>query len=376
MNEDISQIQQAIQESRQLAAQGNYPNALLAAKRACLLVDDLEMDGPLPSEAGAAAYAELGLLLQRLGDSRRALDAYKTADERIRRLPYETGPSHYRLLVATTAINMAGLYTKQRLLEAAASRIDEALALLPVGDDLGGAVAVLRLGALNNRASIDAEQGNPEKAEVSLREALELGEGAISETPQVLPQLIEVSGRLANALKAQKRFDDAIDVATKGSRWAEAAYDAGSPVGVGLYVQTQLQQVDLCFAAGRYAQGEDHVWKAVEVSTGPQTLLVGAGFYASILRLSPKAADAGGLPRTEVVDAMSELMDKMDAEDAPSDLMLLIRARYAVLVESDAASGRAALEAAEKAGPSVRQLATALAADLRWLEAEAEGENP
>ncbi len=56
--------------------------------------------------------------------------------------------------------------------------------------------------------------------------------------------------------------------------------------------------------------------------------------------------------------------------------MLLIRARYAVLVESDAASGRAALEAAEKAGPSVRQLATALAADLRWLEAGAEGENP
>ena len=375
MNEDIKQVQQAIQQSRQLAGQGNYADALRAARRACALVDDLEMEGPLPSEAGAAAYAELGLLLQRLGDPRRALDAYKTADERIRRLPYETGPGHYKLLVATTAINMAGLYTKQRLLEAAASRIEEALALLPAGDEVGGTVGVLRLGALNNRASIDAEQGHPEKAEVSLREAMELGEATVAETPQVLPQLIEVSGRLANALKAQKKFDEAIDVAAKGGRWAEAAYDAGSPVGIGLYVQTQLQQVDLCYAAGRYAQGEDHVWKAVEVSTGPQTLLVGAGFYASILRLAPDAAEAGGLPREEVVAAMSELMDKMESEDAPADLMALIRARYSVLVDSDAEAGRAALKTAEKAGPSVRQLATALASDLRWLEGGAEEES-
>ena len=374
MNEVISQVQQAIQQCRQMAAKGQYPDALTAAKQACSLVDGLEMEGPLPFEAGAAAYAELGLLLQRLGDPRRALDAYKTADERIRRLPFETGPAHYKLLVATTGINTAGLYTKQRLLEAAARRIDEALALLPTNDQVGGAVAVLRLGALNNRASIDAERGEPEKAEVSLREAMELGEVTVTETPQVLPQLIEVSGRLANALKAQKKFDEALEAAGKGARWAEAAYDAGSPVGVGLYVQTQLQQVDLCFAAGKYAQGEDHVWKAVEVSTGPQTLLVGAGFYASILRLSAEAAEAGGLPREEVIDAMSELMDKMEHEDAPADLMSLIRARYSVLVDSDVEAGKAALKAAEKAGPSVRQLATALASDLRWLEGEGSSE--
>lgn len=367
MNEDIRQIQESIQQSRQLVAQGRHAEALGAARTACELVEQLDMEGPLPSEAGAAAYAELGLLLQRLGDSRRALDAYKSADERIRRLPYETGPDHYRLLVATTAINMAGLYTKQRLLEPAASRIDEALALLPSGDELSGAVAILRLGALNNRASIDAEQGHPERAEPSLREALDIGEAAVAETPQLLPQLIEVAGRLANSLKAQKRFDEAIDVATKGARWAEAAYDAGSPVGVALYVQTQLQLVDLCFVGGRYAQGEDHVWKAVEVSTGPQTLLVGAGFYASVLRQPEDKADAGGLPRAEVVDAMSELLTKMEEEDAPDDLMALVRARYAVLVSGDAAAGESALKAADQAGPAVRQLATALAADLRWL---------
>ena len=374
MNEDIRQVQQAIQKSRQLSARGQHSDALRSAREACTLVDGLDMEGPVPSEAGAAAHAELGLLLQRLGDSRRALEAYKTADERIRRLPYETGPAHYRLLVATTAINMAGLYTKQRLLEAAASRIDEALALLPSGEQLSGATAVLRLGALNNRASIDAEQGQPDKAETSLREALEIGEAAVGETPQLLPQLIEVSGRLGNALKAQKRFDEAIEAASKGARWAEAAYDAGSPVGVGLYVQTQLQLVDLCFVGGRYAQGEDHVWKAVEVNTGPQTLLVGAGFYSSVLRLPEAQAEAGGLPREEVVEAMSELLDKMAQEDAPADLMSLVRARYSVLVDGDAAAGERALKAADQAGPAVRQLAAALGADLKWLSERGVGD--
>jgi tetratricopeptide (TPR) repeat protein len=370
MNEEIAKVQQAIQSCRKHAATGQLSAALQAAQEACDLVDALQMEGPLPSEAGAAAYAELGLLLQRLGDPRRALDAYKTADERVRRLPFETGPGHYKLLVATTGINMAGLYTKQRLLDEATSRIDGALALLNSGDDLGGATPVLKLGALNNRASIDAEQGNPDKAEVSLREALALGETVIGTTPQVLPQLIEVSGRLANALKAQSKFDEALDVAAKGGRWAEAAYDAGSPVGVGLYVQTQLQQVDLCFAAGKYGQGEDHVWKAVEVNTGPQTLLVGAGFYASILRLDPGLAEAGGLPREEVIDAMTELIDKMTMEKAPAELMSLIRARYAVLVDGDVALGRAALKDAEKAGAAVRQLAMALASDLKWLDSK------
>ncbi len=369
MKEALAELQKTLQTARKSAAGGKIQEALVLARGATEAAEALEGDEPIVAEAKGAAFAELGLLLQRAGDAKQALAAYTRAETEVRRLPYKDGKPHYRLLVATTVINMAGLFTKQRLLDAAEEKITEAVALLESAEEAGPATQVLMVGALQNRAALETEQKRMDDAEKSLAQALAIGEGLVSQAPQLLPQLVEVSGRLAAVLRSRGRGDEAVTVAEKAARWAEAAYEAGSPIGVPLYVSTQLQLVDANFAAKRYAQGEDHLWKAVDTAPGPQTLLVGAGFYCSLLRMDDDALTEGGLPRPEVTEALDELIDRMQGANPPQVLLDLVRARRAALVERSGEEGKAALVSIESgASPVIQQLAKALQSDLAWLE--------
>lgn len=373
MKEALAELQKSIQTARKNAAAGKIKEGIALARQAVTLADGLEGDEPIVAEARGAAYAELGLLLQRGGDATRALEAYQQAEQAVRTLPYEDGKPHYRLLVATTVINLAGLYTKQRMLEAAEEKIGAAMDLLDSAKEAGPATQVLMVGALQNRAALEMEQKRMDAAEKSLSQALEIGEGLVSQAPQLLPQLVEVSGRLAAVLRSRQRADDAVNVAEKAARWAEAAYEAGSPIGVPLYVSTQLQLVDANFAAKRYAQGEDHLWKAVDTAPGPQTLLVGAGFYCSLLRMEDATLEDGDLPRPEVIDALDELLDRMKRANPPAELLDLVSARRAALVSGDPSEGRSLLERLGNGGsPVIQQLKKALASDLTFAESRME----
>lgn len=367
MKEQVAGVQQHLQQARRLAATGQLREALAEARRAVDAAEAIPGEEPLGFEARGAALAELGLLLQRAGDGRGALDAYLRAESAMRRLPFAEGKPHYKLLVATTVINLAGLYTKERRLDEAHAKIADAIALVEGAAEVGPAAQVLLVGALQNRAAIEVEERRPDAAEATLRTALETGERLIESAPQLLPQLVEVAGRLAVVLKGAARATEAVAIAEKSARWAEAAYEAGSQLGMPLYVTTQLQLVDLNFAARRYAQAEDHLWKAVEVAPGPQTLLVGTGFYCSLLRQEDETLASGDLPRDEVVDALDELMHRIRAANPPEELLELVEARRAVLVDREPETAQKILERyTENGSPVIRELANALKSDLDW----------
>lgn len=375
MKDAIAEVQKHIHAARQAAGAGKLSEALgfidaaTAAAEALSPNEADEAEVNVTAEARGAAFAERGLLLQRAKDPVRAHEAYERAEAEVRKLPYENGKPHYRLLVATTVINMAGLLTQQRKLGEAEAKIADALALLEAAEGAGPTAQLLTIGALQNRAAIEMARKDAAAAERSLRSALDLGEGLLASAPQLLPQLVDVSGRLAATIRAQGGGADAVEVAERAARWAEAAYEAGSPHGLALYVNTQLQLVDANFAASRFAQAEDHLWKAVDTAPGPQTILVGTGFYSSLLRKPDAELAEGGLPREEVVDALDELIGRMRGANPPAELLELVEARRTVLVDRDLSAGRSAVESAGKgANPIIAQLVAAIQSDLKWLE--------
>lgn len=366
MKERLVEVQRLLEEARKLAG-SQLAKAIEVAERAVAVTESLDGDEPVLFEARGAALSELAMLLQRRGDLSRAHDAYARAEQQIRSLPLDQGNPRHRLLLATTLINTCTLAMRRRELDDAAARIDEALSVL---DDIPGAGAVLdvlRVGALQNRAAVEVELQRTEDAERTLTQALEIGARVVTTAPQLLPQLVEVSGRLAAVLRSLGRAGEAVGVAERAARWAEAAYEAGSPMGLGLYVSTQLLLVDTNFGAGRFAQAEDHLWKAVEVAPGPQTVLVGTGFYCSCLRQSDAALSAGDLPRDEVVDAFDELVDRLRGTSPPAGVVELVGARRAVLVDGDAEAGEAVLAAwSGVAQGVVGELSKALRSDVAW----------
>jgi hypothetical protein len=109
-------------------------------------------------------------------------------------------------------------------------------------------------------------------------------------------------------------------------------------------VATQMALVDIQFARGAFADAEDHLWKAIDTAKSAQTLVVGASFYLSLLRLEDAPLEEGGLPRGEVIDALDELYEKIYAASPPDDVWELLLARREVIRDRRADVGEEILE--------------------------------
>lgn len=352
-------------------------------------VDDLEevrvtLDGYtgeelLADELRAVVAAEIGLLRQRLGDGAAAVTSLARAETLQRALARRDGGPKYKLQLATTLINASGMHARIKQHASGLKMINEALDLLTeLPEGTTPAQQVLRLGALQNKATLELGTREFEGAEATLKASFDLGETIISSGGhQLLPQVVEGTKRLNQLLRTRERAEEAMPYAEKVARWAEAAYEAGHPRGLPLYVNTQLHLVDMNFACARYADAEDHLWKAIDVSGRSEAMLMGTSFYGSLLRLDVDDASGDGLPRAEVVEAFDELIGKLEASGTEPSLMALVRARYALLVDDDVDGARAMLaelkERPDRVLPVTRNIMMLLESDLRWKTESDEG---
>ncbi|MCA9730333.1 MAG: hypothetical protein KC729_21810, partial [Candidatus Eisenbacteria bacterium] len=280
----------------------------------------------------------------------------------------ETG-AKYRLQLVTTLINMTGLYAQQRLLDQGLASAEEALGLLEGLDGPANSTKLLRIGALQNKATLHLELRQLPEAEAALRGAVELGaELMAGGAPQLLPQAVDASGRLVGVLRALKRPEEAVPIAERSARWAEAAYEAGSPIGPQLYVGTQLQLVDVYFATDAFAQAEDHLWKAVDIGGDGRTMTMATGFYFSLLKYDDRRLEAGDLPRPEVLEALTELMERVAEKEIPPEIADLIRGRYAVLADRKVEIGEATIARHETSdAAAIRQLVGMVRQDVDFV---------
>lgn len=376
MNEVLTQIQSLLAESRKLASEKAAPAALEKALAARTLALGLPDGEPATCEARGAAAQEAAVLFQRANDPARALEHFREAETALAGLPPSPTAA---LMLAATRINVGGLLTRERLFDEAHSTLTAALAGLDearagAGEANAPAVAVMTLTALQNKAAVELERREMDAGKATLMAALELGESVIGSTPQLLSQVVNAAGQLIQVAKATRAPELATSTAERAARWAEAAHAAGAPQGLQLYVTTRFQLVDASTFVGRFAEAESELWKALDVASTPQTLMLGADFYFTLLRLTDEQLEAGDLPREEIAEALSEILDKVESAQAPPALMELLRGRYSLLAEGDEDLAEEILERASGAtDAALVQLRGALKAELDWRKRQRAG---
>jgi hypothetical protein len=270
---------------------------------------------------------------------------------------------------------MTGLLARERMLQLGLEKSSEAVMLLR---DVTGPAAegskVLLLGALQNRAALLIESKQHADAERNLAEALEVGASAIaSGMGEIIPQMIETTGRVSQLRRMLNRTAESLPLVERAARWAQMAWEAGAPQGPRLYVATQFQLVDVNFGMERFAQAEDHLWKAVDTAKDLQSVVMATGFYFALMRLDDATLEAGNLPREEVLVASAEALERVKAGGCPADLQELLASRSQLLSGAGASEAERLLAqygAAEaQMSANIKAMLPLLKSDVEWERA-------
>jgi tetratricopeptide (TPR) repeat protein len=372
----LEQFRAALRSVRELQQQNQNAAALVELGKARAAVEALGSEELEVVEARGAAFSEEGVIMQRLNDARGALRSFQQAIEVFNTLPLDEKNGRIRVQLATTQINLSVLYARERMFDESLKNLESAyshLQALPA--DQSATQRTLMLGVLQNRASVEIETRRMNEAEKSLREVVEVGEGLLKEgQAQWVPQVVDASGRLAGVLRALGRASEGLPFAERAARWAEAAMESGSQVGPRLFVGTQLQLVDINFALDRFAQAETHLFRAVDTTNDVNAMLVGTGFYMALLRYPDERLAKGNLPKDEVEESLTELLQKLRSANLPGELMDILIARRAVTTQAryDIAQQVVARYQGKQipANSAQAQLLQQLASDVQWRQAK------
>jgi len=375
VNPILANLQSLVRTARGHAQEKRAQKALETLNEARMLALAQESQTAEIVEAYGAIETELALLLQQLNDTRSALQHYMEAEAAFRKLPLEEPTQRIRLQLATTLVNMTGLLARERMLQLGLEKSSEAVMLLR---DVTGPAAegskVLLLGALQNRAALLIESKQHADAERNLAEALEVGAAAIaSGMGEIIPQMIETTGRVSQLRRMLNRTAESLPLVERAARWAQMAWEAGAPLGPRLYVATQFQLVDVNFGMERFAQAEDHLWKAVDTAKDLQSVVMATGFYFALMRLDDATLEAGNLPREEVLVASAEALERVRAGGCPEDLQEMLACRSQLLTGAGASEAERLLAqygAAEaQMSANIKAMLPLLKSDVEWERA-------
>lgn len=370
----LEQFRDALRSVRELQKKDQNAAALVELGKARAAIEAVGSDELDVVEARGAAFSEEGVIMQRLSDARGALRSFQQAIEVFNTLPLEERNGRFRVQLATTQINLSVLYARERMFDESLKHLDSAynhLQALP--EDQRETQRTLTLGVLQNRASVEIETRRMNEAEKTLREVVDVGEGLLKDGKvQWVPQVVDASGRLAGVLRALGRAAEGLPFAERAARWAEAAMESGDKVGPRLFVGTQLQLVDINFALDRFAQAETHLFRAVDTTNDVNAMLVGTGFYMALLRYADERLAKGNLPKDEVEESLTELIQKLRSANLPADLMDILIARRAVTTQGrfDIAQQVVAPYQGKQipANSAQAQLLQQLASDVQWRQ--------
>lgn len=330
-----------------------------------------------------ALHGEMALLLQRANDVRGALQQHLAALERARELSPTDAQTPLQL--ATVLINITALYAREKMIDEGLEASAEAVSSLQaVTGPMEATARMLLVGALHNRSSLFIESRRLAEAEENLAEALRVGELVLGQPQgeQLLAQVVDAGARLSQVRAQQNKLPEALRAAEQALALTKKPYEGGTPQARQMYVNVRMLLLDLSFVTGKYAVGEDHLYEAIEGSGGaPQILVVGSGYYLSLLRMDDARLQAGNLPRPEVIESLEDVLDRIEQLNPPALLKDVLRARFAVMAHGDLQTGHTVLEAVDRAiaenkleaQDPVHQLHPLLREDVAYLE---RGKNP
>ena len=295
--------------------QTNAGSQALREAEAILEMAEIETDALL--EMRARVFNELGVVHQRGNDLETARDYHSQAAQLSTQL-LEKGRD-IAANSAATHLNLSSIHLALGEVEKALEFGEKALQLLEESRENTPEdqrrPSALQLGALQNLAVIQARRESWEKAGEAMEKARVLVEELVEAgRPDFLAQLAQGCQQLSVVLFDGEQFDDALHWGEVAEGLSERAYEKlGQPV-LPVYIISQINLISYNEKLGRFADGEDCLWKALDVAgEDPRILERGVVFYETCRKQADPRLEEGNLPREEVEEGYEEILERVEA---------------------------------------------------------------
>lgn len=342
-SEKNQQIRQAFEKARAARMAGKRQDAVDA------WAEVLEMTATPANleqrQARMAAASESAMVFQEVGDMRKAHELLREAVAQAEAVVEQNPTPEAWLAVAGVRVNLAALLVAGRIAKEGEETAAAALEATAKAANKEGSV-LLTFAAKMQLGSAQLLQGNAEAGAATIASSVEAGIQLVEQGQQAaLPQLIEAVARMGAGARIAGTLQNHVGLSERVARLAEAAFQAGGPQFVNLFIGSQMAHATWLTELGRFAQAEDVLWKAIDGS-GQGALLVSApNFYAQAWRADDDVLEKGDLPREEVKEAWHEAIEKAEKRGADAVAVQAMRARYAMHVEKNVAPAQEILAA-------------------------------
>lgn len=288
-----------------------------ALEEAEVILDMAEEETDRLLQLRARVFNELGVVQQRKKQVEESRDYHARAAEICDEL-IESG-TDFASNGAATYLNLSSVELALGDADRARQSGEKALTLLRAareqaeGDD--GGPDPLELGARQNLAVIYAQQGAWDEANEVMERAGEMAEElADAGRASFLAQFAQGCQQLSVILFEDERYEDALHWGREAEVMSERAYEALGQRVLPIYIISQINLISYNEKLGRYADGEDCLWKALDVAgDDPRILQRGVGFYETCRKQADKRLERGNLPRDEVEEGYEELRERVEA---------------------------------------------------------------
>lgn len=324
-------IRASFEKARAARMAGNRKDAL--ASWAVVIAETETPNNAEQRQARMAACSESALVYQELGDIRKAHALLSEAVKQAETVVAENATPETLLALAGVRTNFASLLVANRIAKEGREVGEKALEAVQQAGEVEGTV-LLTFAAKMQIGSAQLLEGDAAGGAATLASAAEYGIRLVEAGQQAaLPQLVETVARLAAGARVSGNLAQYQPLAERVARLSEAAFQAGGPPFLNIFVASQMHLATWLTETGRFAQAEDVLWKTIDGS-GQGALLVSApNFYAQIWRATDEALEKGDLPREEVKDAWIEAIEKAEKRGADVVAVKAMRARYTLHVD-------------------------------------------
>lgn len=284
----------------------------LAEAEAILEMAEIEDDSLL--EARARVFNEMGVVYQRRGDLETSREYHARAadvcDELLDRGRDIAANS------AATNLNLSSVELALGEVDDARRSGEKALALLDEVDDEDDDKGPnpLGLGAQQNLAVIYARREEWDQADEAMDEARRLADAlAQAGRPTFLAQLAQGCQQLSVVLFENDEYERALRWGREAEQLSERAYEVLGQQVLPVYIISQINLISYNEKLGRFADGEDCLWKALDVAGNDARILQrGVAFYETCRKQADVRLEEGNLPRDEVQQGYEELMERVE----------------------------------------------------------------
>ncbi len=320
LDEQLDEVKELVRQGSQALRQRQTRQGAQSLREAEAILDMAELDNDEVLKLRARVYNELGVVHQRQKELEQSRQYHQRAadicDEMIGKGVDFASNS------AATHLNLSSILLAQGKKDEAKKVGEKALTLLDEAEDQAAesdeenkrGPNPLQLGALQNMSIIYAREEDWEAANESMERAVEVVE-ALAEggAKNYLAQLAQGCQQLSVILFENERFEDALEWGRQAEEMSEKAYEAVGKQVLPVYIISQVNLISYYEKLGRYADGEDCLWKAVEVAgRDPRILVRGVNFYENCRKQADSRLEKGNLPRQEVNDGLEELMAQVE----------------------------------------------------------------